>query len=131
MVVSEASVISEGKFNHLMSAFQMLEKSRNHLEDTAASDFAKLGVLIYFSIGLPIFMWICWLVVQQGWEQIEPFTFIVPVGWILLSYLLQGIFTGQFPSLNPRELFHALKSWKKKQLEKSRLGVSWNQVRTA
>jgi len=125
IIVGETLTVSESKFNQLMSAFQLLEQSRNHLEDTTANGFARLGVLFYFMMGFPILGWVVWSIITQpdGWSRIEPFTYIISAGWFLLNYLLQSIFTGKFPSFNPRDLFHVLRDWKKKQLEKSRIEV--------
>lgn len=121
IVVDSSTIISEGKFNQLMSAFQSLEKSRDQLEDTISTDFARIVLFLYFLIGLLAFIPLYQLITQpDGWTRVEPYTFLIPLAWLLLDYLLQAVFTRQFPSLKPTELFQALKTWKKSRLERSR-----------
>ncbi|PMB05685.1 hypothetical protein CI594_02970, partial [Fischerella thermalis CCMEE 5196] len=63
-----------------------------------------------------------WFIKQPGgWDWLEPTVFTITFGWFLLNFLLQIIFGKKFASLNPRELFLTLKSWKKKRLRKFRL----------
>jgi hypothetical protein len=122
IVVNEASIISESDFNRLQSDVKMLESNRDRLENTVATEFARFCSFVYFLIWFPVFVWICWSVAQpEGWERVEPLSFVITLGWFLLNYLLQSLFTGKFPSLDPRELFQASKTWRKKNLEKSRL----------
>ncbi|MCP4351110.1 MAG: hypothetical protein GY795_37065 [Desulfobacterales bacterium] len=120
IIVSDISTISENKYNQLMSAFQILEKNRNNLEEKIANSFASKWLFIYSSIGIPIITWVCWSIAQGGWSKIKSLSFVITLVWYFLNYLLQSIFTGKFPSLDPRELFTVLKNWKKKKLEKHR-----------
>lgn len=121
IIVNNSTVVSEGKFNQLISKFQSIEKNRNQLEDEMSTDFAKIILFLYFLVGVFAFIPLYQHINQpNGWDQVEPYTFLVPLGWFLFNYLLQAIFKRQFPSLRPTDLFQALKEWKKKQLEKSR-----------
>jgi hypothetical protein len=124
IVVSEDSIISENDFNHLQFDLRLLQSNYERLEDIVATDFARLCSFVYFLFLIPVFLWICWSIVQpEGWNRVEPLAFVVTFGWFLLSYLLQSLFTGKFPALDPRELFNAAKAWRKKRLQKSRLNI--------
>jgi hypothetical protein len=97
----------------------------DQLTDIAATDFARFCLLIYFLIGLPILVLIGWYISPpERWSTAEPIILVITSGLVLLSYPLQSLFSGKAPSLDPRELFNALKSWRKKGLEKSRLNSS-------
>ncbi|MBI1764795.1 MAG: hypothetical protein HYR56_25575 [Acidobacteria bacterium] len=127
IVVSETSVISESNYNRLVTTFNLLERSHTQLEDKLATNFAQLVLLAYFLISLPVFAWVCWSIAQpEGWNRMEPLAFKLTFGWFLLTYLLQSLIKGKFLSLDPKELFHVLKEWKKKKLEKSRLNSEGN-----
>jgi minimal CRISPR polymerase domain len=124
IVVSEDSIISESDFNHIRSDLRILQSNYDQLEDILATDFARLCSLVYFLVLIPVFLWICWSIAQpEGWNRVEPLAFVVTFGWFLLNYLLQSLFTGRFPAFDPRELFNASKTWRKKKLQKSRLNI--------
>ena len=119
IVVSEDSIISESDFNHIQSDFRILQGDYENLEDVLATDFAKLCSFAYFLVLTPVFGWVCWSIAQpDGWNQVEPLAFIITSGWVLLNYLLQSLFTGKFPAVDPRELFNAAKRWRKKESQK-------------
>jgi minimal CRISPR polymerase domain len=122
IVVGANSIISESDFNLAQSDIKALENNCKKLEDILSNDFARFCLLIYFLILTPIFAWICWSVFQpEGWNRVEPIAFIVTSSCFLLNYLLQSIFTGKAPSLDPREFFNAAKTWRKNKLQKNSL----------
>lgn len=117
IIVSENSVISENEFNSVQLSHKRLKEHYKELENTLLNDFARLCSFIYFLALVPVFLWICWSITQpDGWNKIEPLAFITTFGWLLLNYFLQSLFTGRFPSADPRELFNASKKWRKKRL---------------
>lgn len=127
IVVNSDSAISESDFNHAQAEIRILEERYNRLEDILAGDFARFCSLFYFFIFIPVFVWICWSIAQpEGWNRIEPIAFIVTFGWFLLNYLLQSLFTGKFPDLDPREFFNASKIWRKRKLQKNKLNIRRN-----
>jgi hypothetical protein len=129
IVVSEDSIISESDFNHIQSDFALMQSSYARLEDTLATDFARLCSFVYFLLLIPVFSWVCWSILQpEGWNRIEPLAYVVTLGWLLLNYLLQSLFTGQVPAVDPRELFNALKAWRKKRLQKNKLNVRRTEI---
>jgi hypothetical protein len=124
IVVGVDSIVSESDFNLAQTDLRALESDYSHLEDTLANDFARFCSFIYFLIWMPIFVWICWSVAQpDGWNKMEPLAFIVTLAWFLFNYLLQGLFTGKFPAFDPRELFNAAKTWRKRKLQRARLNT--------
>lgn len=124
IVVNSDSVVSESDLNHAQSELKILEGKYNNLEDVLAGDFARFCLFVYFLFLIPVFAWVCWSVTQpEGWNRLEPIAFVVTFAWFLFSYFLQSIFTGKFPALDPRELFNALKTWRKKNLQKNKSNV--------
>jgi hypothetical protein len=115
-------LFARNNINRLQSRLTVLESNCIHLEDTAASSFAKLWSLIYFFIWLLFAIWLCWTVKQPGtWDWIEPLLAIATLAWTLLSYLLQILLPEKVESLNPIGLFNVLKNWRKEILKNSRL----------
>ncbi len=129
IIVSGISTISdESKYNKLMSAFQIIEKNRNNLEEKIANSFASQWLFIYFLIGISIITWVCWSIAQDGWNKINSLSFTIILIWYLLNYFFQSIFTDNSPSFDPRELFTVLKNLKKKKLEKYRSILDKNEI---
>jgi len=122
IIVSETAIVTENEFNRLQADFSMLENGRNSLEDKVANDFARFWSLSYLGVLLSLFAFSSWIIAQPGgWNWLEPTIYIVPFAWFLLNFLLQIVFGGKAPSLNPKDLFPSLKSWKKKKLVRTRL----------
>src|SRR5262249_44514903 len=90
-----------------------------------ATNFARAGTLIYcLAGGLAIFLLNRHksIVDPEGWSWLEPRIWLSAMIFLLIQYLLQGLFAWSAPSYNPVKLYDALKSWKKKRLLKKRLG---------
>jgi minimal CRISPR polymerase domain len=137
IVVSDNCNISQNDFNKLNAEKNSLNDEKNKLndekeilernikkiEDELATNFARFWFALFLIlIFLPIFLRICWWILQpEGWNRFEPSFFLVSSAWAVLTYSLPIFFTRNFSSLNILSLPHALKKWKLKKLEKSRL----------
>ncbi|MBW4668832.1 MAG: hypothetical protein KME60_15760 [Cyanomargarita calcarea GSE-NOS-MK-12-04C] len=123
IVVSDDYNISQNDFNRLSAEKEILERDRIKLEDALATNFARFWFALFLIlIFLPIFVGIGWWILQpEGWNRFEPSFFLVSSAWAILTYSLPIFFTRNFSSLNILLLPHALKKWKQKKLEKSRL----------
>ncbi|MEH2076969.1 MAG: hypothetical protein V7K57_21650 [Nostoc sp.] len=123
IVVSDDSSISQNDFNRLNAEKEILERDRRKLEEIIATNFARFWfgsflILIF----LPLFIGVGWWILQpEGWNRFEPSFFLISSGWTVITYSLPIFFTRNFSSLNILLLPHALKKWKQKKLEKSRL----------
>jgi hypothetical protein len=122
IIVGQDSVISESEFNKLQSEIHSLKADYNSLEDTLANDFARFFVFAYFLLLMLYWVWSCWNIFTQpeGWNRVEPISFLITLAWVLASYLLQVLFTGRFPEVDPRGLFKALIAWRKRRLNRQR-----------
>ncbi|GAA6623289.1 hypothetical protein [Scytonema sp. NUACC26] len=120
-IVNEDSIVAEEDINRLRAVSEMLEKYGSNLENKIAIDFARFWCLLYFLILLSFFVLSVQLIRQpDGWNLVEPVVFVITTSWFLLNYLLQVIFVGRVVSLEPLQLFPALKSWKEQRLKKFR-----------
>lgn len=92
------------------------------LEEKISVNFAQFWFMIYIlSLTPALVLFIRYLNQPEGWDKAEPLAFVITLVWYLLNCFLQVLFTGGFPSLDPRELFHILKIWKKHRLERFRM----------
>lgn len=123
IVVSDAHDISQNDFNKLNNEKGILERDRERLEEVLATNFARFWVALFLIlIFLPIFVGVGWWILQpEGWNRFEPSFFLVSSAWAVVTYSLPIFFTRSFSSLNILLLPQALKKWKQKKLEKSRL----------
>lgn len=121
-IVNEDSIAAEKDINRYREVAERLEKYGSDMENKIAIDFARFWCLLYFLILFSFFVLSVQLIRQpDGWNLVESVVFVITTSWFLFNYLLQVIFVGRVVSLDPLQLFPALKSWKEKRLKKFRL----------
>jgi hypothetical protein len=94
-----------------------LQENICRLIDEYASNLARFWLLIYLSFVTAGFVLVLYIVLNDGWGQLEPWTFLlfVPLPYVLNTILVTLI--GKGFSMKPLDLYNAIKDYQRKMLK--------------
>lgn len=91
------------------------------LINTLASEFARSALVIYAILVLFVVVWSTKFIIQDGWGQLEPWTFLLLVLFPYFINLIVMIFFKRDYSLRPSYLYEVVRNYRLKMLDKQGL----------